>query len=421
MDKGSNKQKLVVQIVCILISIGLWIYVTNIENPIRAYSLTKVPVNLKNLDALKESGLAVYPNEEYYVTLQLEGQSQEYLNMQRSDFKLEVDLSEYVLNVGKRKIPVRVVDSPNNISIKNSVSLAIELKIEELITKEIPIKSQIDVIAKSSYYVATPIFSPKAISISGPASIVNKVEHVVAQGQEENVEKTIVKNYIITPVDKNYEEVENIELSQEWVEATININEGRDVNVIVNTKGKLPEDMKLLSINPTINSIEIVGPQEVLNNISQVYTEEIDLSKIKETTVVETKIIIPDGVNSNSGNTVNVKINIDKVMTKEFTIKAEFIGIDETKVLTPINDNVKVIVKGFEDELKLLKEENLKVILDVAEIVELGKYNKIPIVTIENVEGNFIIDSISEVEFEIVEDKESVTTDTFISGEDNEQ
>ena len=235
------------------------------------------------------------------------------------------------------------------------------------------------------------------------------------------MEKTIVKNYIITPVDKNYEEVENIELSQEWVEATININEGRDVNVIVNTKGKLPEDMKLLSINPTINSIEIVGPQEVLNNISQVYTEEIDLSKIKETTVVETKIIIPDGVNSNSGNTVNVKINIDKVMTKEFTIKAEFIGIDETKVLTPINDNVKVIVKGFEDELKLLKEENLKVILDVAEIVELGKYNKIPIVTIENVEGNFIIDSISEVEFEIVEDKESVTTDTFISGEDNEQ
>ena len=115
MDKGSNKQKLVVQIVCILISIGLWIYVTNIENPIRAYSLTKVPVNLKNLDALKESGLAVYPNEEYYVTLQLEGQSQEYLNMQRSDFKLEVDLSEYVLNVGKRKIPVRVVDSPDNI------------------------------------------------------------------------------------------------------------------------------------------------------------------------------------------------------------------------------------------------------------------------------------------------------------------
>ena len=411
MDKGSNKQKLVVQIVCILISIGLWVYVTNIENPIRPYSLRKVPVKLVNLDALKESNLALSPNREYYVTLELEGQSQEFLNMQRSDFKLEVDLSEYILNVGERKIPVRVVDSPDNISIKNSVSLTIDLEIEELISKEVQVKSQIDVIAKSNYYVANPMFSPKMVTVSGPASVVSKVEYVVARGQEENIEKTIIKNYSIIPVDENYKEVKNVGLAQEWVEATININKGRNVNIIVNTVGKLPDDSRLISIEPTIKSIEIVGPQEVLNNISQVYTEEIDLSKIKETTTVETKIKIPQGVNSNTVNKVSVKISIEKVKTKEFTIKSEFIGIDKNKVLTPIIDNVKVIIKGFEDELNLLKEENLKVVLDVSQIIEIGKYNETPLVTIENIEGNFEIESITEVEFEILDNTESIPTD----------
>ncbi len=420
MDKGSNKQKLVVQIVCILISIGLWIYVTNIENPIRTYSLKKVPVELVNLDALKESNLALSPNGEYYVTLEIQGQSQEFLNIQRSDFKLEVDLSEYILNIGERKIPVRVVDSPDNISIKNSVSLAINLNIEELLTKEVKVKSQIDVIAKSNYYVSTPIFSPEIVSVSGPASIVNNVKYVLARGQEDNVEKTINKNYIISPVDENYEKVEGVELSQEWIETTININKGRDVNVIVNTSGKLSNDMKLVSINSDIKSIEIVGPQEVLNNISQVYTETIDLSNIKDTTTVEAKLIIPQGVNSNSGNKVNVKITIDKVKSKEFTIKTKFIGVDETKVLTPIIDDVKVIVKAFEDELALLKEENLKAVLDISEVVDIGKYNKIPTVTIEGVEGNFTIDSISEVEFDISDNIESIPTDTTTSEEDSE-
>ena len=48
MDSWKNKQKVIVQLVCILLSLCLWIYVTNIKNPIKSYELKNVPVEILN-------------------------------------------------------------------------------------------------------------------------------------------------------------------------------------------------------------------------------------------------------------------------------------------------------------------------------------------------------------------------------------
>ena len=62
MDSWKNKQKVIVQLVCILLSLCLWIYVTNIENPIKSYELKNVPVEILNSNSLQDSGLALVPN-----------------------------------------------------------------------------------------------------------------------------------------------------------------------------------------------------------------------------------------------------------------------------------------------------------------------------------------------------------------------
>ena len=68
--------------------------------------------------------------------------------------------------------------------------MTITINTEAYSTKEVPVKSKINVISKSSYYVATPIFTPETIIVSGPESLVNKVTKVVAEGEERNAGKT---------------------------------------------------------------------------------------------------------------------------------------------------------------------------------------------------------------------------------------
>ena len=404
MDNWKNKQKIIVQLVCLLLSLGLWIYVTNIENPIKSYELSRVPVEIKNADSLKDAGLALSPNQEFYVNLKIEGNSQDLFSVDKSDFTISVDLNEFVLKNGENKITVNIENSPSTVKIKNSNGLTITINTEAYSTKEVPVKSKINVISKSSYYVATPIFSPETIIVSGPESLVNKVTKVVAEGEESNAVKTIVKNYIVIPVDENDKEVTGIQLSQKWAEAIIEINEGKIVPIKINTTGTLPSGLRLKSISSTTTEIGITGPESALSSINEIGTETINLSEIKDSTNIDVALGIPDGILIHNGeNSITVSIVVEKVQTKEFIIDYSMIGQQEGITVVPDNNKVTITVSGFEDVLNSLTEANFTAELDVSEYIEEGEFSKVPTVNLVGVD-NVNIDNVSEIKLTVSKD-----------------
>lgn len=407
MDNWKNKQKVIVQLVCVLLSFGLWIYVTNIENPIKSYELNKVPVEIKNSDNLKSSGLTLSPNQNFYVNLKIEGSSQDLFSIDKEDFKISVDLNELVLKKGENKVMVRIEEAPQDIKIKNSTGLTIRINTEEYKTKEVPVKSKINVISKSGYYVATPIFSPDIVLVSGPESLVDKVKSVVAEAEESNAVKTIIKNYTVIPVDDNYKEVIGVQLSQKWVEATIEINEGKTVPIKINVIGTIQNDLKLKSISSDTTEIGITGPKSILDSISEIGTENIDISQIKDNTSIEVKLKIPDGILIHNGqNNINVNILVEKKKTKEFTINYSIIGQQEGISIVPDKNNITIEVIGFEDDINNLTEANFSAQLDVSEYTKEGEYTKAPTVSLVGV-NNVIINKVEEIK--LIVSKDSAT------------
>lgn len=407
MDNWKNKQKVIVQLVCVLLSFGLWIYVTNIENPIKSYELNKVPVEIKNSDNLKSSGLTLSPNQNFYVNLKIEGSSQDLFSIDKEDFKISVDLNELVLKKGENKVMVRIEEAPQDIKIKNSTGLTIRINTEEYKTKEVPVKSKINVISKSGYYVATPIFSPEIVLVSGPESLVDRVTSVVAEAEESNAVKTIIKNYIVIPVDNNYKEVTGVQLSQKWVEATIEINEGKTVPIKINVIGTIQNDLKLKSISSDTTEIGITGPKSILDSISEIGTENIDISQIKDNTSMEVKLKIPDGILIHNGqNNINVNILVEKKKTKEFTINYSIIGQQEGISIVPDKNNITIEVIGFEDDINNLTEANFSAQLDVSQYTKEGEYTKAPTVSLVGV-NNVIINKVEEIK--LIVSKDSAT------------
>lgn len=407
MDNWKNKQKVIVQLVCVLLSFGLWIYVTNIENPIKSYELNKVPVEIKNSDNLKSSGLTLSPNQNFYVNLKIEGSSQDLFSIDKEDFKISVDLNELVLKKGENKVMVRIEEAPQDIKIKNSTGLTIRINTEEYKTKEVPVKSKINVISKSGYYVATPIFSPEIVLVSGPESLVDRVTSVVAEAEESNAVKTIIKNYTVIPVDDNYKEVIGVQLSQKWVEATIEINEGKTVPIKINVIGTIQNDLKLKSISSDTTEIGITGPKSILDSISEIGTENIDISQIKDNTSMEVKLKIPDGILIHNGqNNINVNILVEKKKTKEITINYSIIGQQEGISIVPDKKNITIEVIGFEDDINNLTEANFSAQLDVSQYTKEGEYTKAPTVSLVGV-NNVTINKVEEIK--LIVSKDSAT------------
>lgn len=410
MDDWNNKQKAIVQIVCLLLSIGLWFYVTNVENPIKTQDINKVPVKLINEEVLRDSNLILAPNQQFFVNLKVEGTIQDLRKISKDDFEIVIDLSEYAYKIGANKIPVHIADSPARVAIKNNSSLTLTIYIDEYIQKDIEITSDINIIAKPTYYVAPVEFDKSKVTISGPKSAVDTVYSVVARGEEYNISETIYKSYNLYPVDENGNKVENVTLSQDTIDATIKVNAGKIVPIKINTIGQLASSMRLKDFTSNYKEVELSGPKETLDMIEVIETEEVNLSNITGNTTVEVALKIPDNVQVNLGEVKSVSINVvvENELSKEVTVEVDLNGLSEELKLNIENKTIRVKVIGYEEDIKDITADSIKASIDLSKYIEAGQFTELPKVVLITPNDKVRIEALDKLTFEI----EKIVTET---------
>lgn len=397
MDK-KEKNKLVVPIICLLLSIGVWVYVTNVENKTRTTEISKIPVELINSEALTSSKLALAPDQEFYVTLKVEGNTNDINKIKKSDFKVQVDLGEYVWKKGENKVPVSIVDYPITVSVRNTNTLTVSINIEDMVEKTMPITSNIKVTPKSGYFASEPTITPEEVKVTGAESLVNQVSKLVVTDTKEGINEDIVDNYRIIPVDESGNEVTGVNISEETAKVEIKVSKGKSVKINVATVGELPSNMKLESIESSRKTVELIGPTEILDTINELSTTAIDLSSITGNQDVNLSIIIPDGVSVAQGEEMlTARVNVIYMTTKEFSVKLNITGITDGLNVLPNKENIKVTIKGFKDELANVTEENIINSLDVSTYKEEGTFDVEPKVTLKDLSGDLSIESVEHV------------------------
>ena len=389
MDNRKTKQKIIVQIVSLFISIGLWLYVTNTENPIRTVEVSKVPVQLLNANDLSKQGMALVPNQSIYVDLKVEGYSQDVYKLNKDNFSIKIDLAEYALKLGDNSIPITIVDTPSNVTVKNTSNLVVTVKIEEIIEKDFKVESRIDVAAKANYYVAQPQINPETVTVSGPKSLVSQVKGVVVLGQEDNVFEDIVKNYEVVAIGDSGYTVEGVKLSTERVQVIIKVNPGKSVPIKVGTIGNAGYNINIASMELSQNYVEITGPQYILDSISEIYTEAIDLSRITKNSNMKVDLIFPDGIEKASISYVTVSIEVEEAkesqeneVTREFEVEYTTSGLASDFNMTASSDKVKIVLKGSKNKLDSINIENIVASIDLSSITDTGQYTEPPAVNI---------------------------------------
>ena len=401
MDK-KEKSRLVVPFICLLLSIGLWVYVTNVENKIRTTEISKIPVELVNSESLISSKLALTPGQEFYVTLKVEGNTNDINKIRKSDFKVQVDLSEYAWKKGENKVPVSIVDYPITVSIRNTNSLTVSINIEDMVEKTMPIISDIKVTTKSGYFASKPTISPEEVKVSGAESLVNKISKLIVTDKKEEVSEDIIDNYEIKPLDENGKEVLGVNLSEKTAKVEIKVSKGKAVNIIIPTIGELPSGVKLKSIDSSRKTVELLGPKEILDTISEVKTNPIDLSSITGNKDIDLAIELPDGVSVAQGEEIiSARVSVISMITKEFSVKVGLIGASEDIKVILNKENVKVIIKGYQDEIENIVPDNIIATLDVSGYKEEGSFDVEPKVTLEDLNTSFSIESIEKLKITV--------------------
>ncbi|MBU6133987.1 MULTISPECIES: YbbR-like domain-containing protein [Clostridium] len=418
---NKEKNRLVIPVICLLLSIGLWVYVTNVENKIRTTEISKIPVELINTEALTSSKLALTPNQELYVTLKVEGNTSDINKIKKSDFKVQVDLSEYAWKKGENKVPVSIVDYPITVSIRNTNTLTVSVKIEDMVEKTMPITSDIIVTPRQGYFASVATIDPKEVKVTGAESVVTRVSSLVVSDNKEDVFENVVGSYDIKPLDEDGNEVLGVLLSEKSANVEIKVSKGKSVKVNVVTTGQLPNGLKLKSIESNKKFVEILGPKEILDTISEVNSTPLNLSSINESKDVSLGIVIPEGLKLSQGEDyITVKVNVIKFATKDFNIKYSITGGIEGVKVTPAKDTIKVTISGYENELGNVTADNIKASIDVSAFKEDGSFEQEPKVTLQGLDESFSIVSVEKIAFTVTKEVAQNPSDNNNNANNNE-
>ncbi|MGG5463028.1 CdaR family protein [Clostridium sp. B9] len=374
MLKKIEGKNFLVKFICLLLSFSLWLYIINVENPVREYKLSNVPVQVINADMLKEYNLVMVPNQNLTVDLDLEGPSSEIYKVKKDQFKIVVNLGAYVLKEGDNNIPVEIASYPTNINIKNNGFLRVNVLLDKYQEKNLPIESKIKVNTEQGVYADKLSINPQNATVSGAQSLVDKVKFLEVKGEINDVNKAVNMSLPVVAVDADGNEVEDVNISPSKVDISFGVKQSKEVPVNVITTGTPKEGLALKSITPSLTKVNLIGQEDALSKVNFVETSPIDVSQFADDASVSTVLKLPDGVSLASGQSaqINVKLAFSKDVQKEIEVPITVDGELKGYIVETDVKSIKLTLDGPEEDVNKVDASKFKCVADISKLTESG-------------------------------------------------
>lgn len=378
MDEKSKKKNLIIKIACIVVSFCLWIYITNVEDPIKKSRLLNVPVKLINSENIEQSQLALLSSDkDLTVTLTLQGKSSQLALVKPTQFVAIADLSTYVLHKGINTIPVSIKEVPNDTDVKvlNNGAVFIKINLDNLSEKSIQLKVKVEESPKLGYYALQPQFNSTEAVVRGPASCVQNVASVIAKCNIKNSVRDVAFTLPLTAADINGNVISGVTINPQLVDVVIPVKKIKNVSVNIKTNGNLKDKVNLKSLIAEPQKIEIAADDDILKNITSIDTQPIDLSSISASTMINAHLKIPSGVILvNSDGSINIKVNVDKTTEKTIESTVSVTNLRSGLDCSLSTDKADITVSGTENDVSKLQAQDVKCYIDLNSLSE-GEYN----------------------------------------------
>lgn len=330
---------------------------------------------------LEEVPLNVYYNEEEYaitemvehVQVNLRGPQNvlTLLQIARPSYDVFIDLRN--LETGTHNVNVQHRNFPNELTVNISPQ-TVEVTIEEKRTISIPVDIELlnKRAIKDGYTLGTPIVNPINVEITAAESIIQQVGFAKGFVDVEGFDDSIEKSVPVKVYDQQGNEL-HIDVNPTVVDVKIPISSpNKDVPLKINRIGELPEGLSIKTIYADPKEVTIFGPRNVINGIEFIEGIEVDLSTITENTILEYEVPIPPGVEKVIPDIVRVVIEVETEQAIEIdNIPLEVIGLAEQKEVAfalPEQEIITLTVKGTTATIQRLRQEDLKVYIDVSQL-----------------------------------------------------
>ncbi len=360
-----NKDRLLIQIFCVIAALVTWLYVVDQMNPVTEKEIDSVPVILQNTEKLEIAGLVVADVDTDGINMIIEGFRNDIINIEINDINVYVDVTGY--NEGLNKIPVEII-LPDGYKLVDYSPKQVLCELEAIVNKSIDLTVEIDGIPFSGYYVDDPVSSVNSVIVRGPRSVLNSAEKVVALFNINGASGTLEKKIPIDVYSDQGLELK-LEITPDIAEIMVPIYPMKRLKIEVPVTGMVMEGYDIKSIKVEPETVLIAGDSEVINAMDHVLVEPVDVNNADSTVYNSLDIIGGNYIVTEDISPV-VTVEIEKIISKDFIYnldEIEFMNIPEGyKVeITEDKEFLMVTLTGLTSYMNETDSEDIKIIADL--------------------------------------------------------
>lgn len=296
-------------VLSVVLAFGLWIVVTDAENPTRTRVL---PVDLEVQPVRVEPDVAV-SNDLQPVRVRVRVEDNVFESLTAVDFEATIDLDG--LTVGVYDLPVEVEPrtSRGGLRIEEVLPNTIEVRIAQLVTKRVPVVVNLEGEPPSDYDMSSPEVEDESVDVSGPQERVEPVTQVTATVNVDARTDDVDQAVRLEPRDQRGNLVLGVSVNPPITEVHVDIDERiytRAVVVVPTPVGTPAPGYNLVgtSVNPV--TVTVSGSKSYIEGASVIYTQPIDVDGADEDLVKVVALELPTDVTVIGNVNVTVTVQI---------------------------------------------------------------------------------------------------------------
>jgi YbbR domain-containing protein len=277
------------------------------------------------------------------------------------------------LDAGEHRVEVEVQTAISPVRLVDIDPAEIVVVLEPQVTRTESINLIVEGEPALGYSAGSPTLNPDEVVISGPATLVDRVQEIQAYLEIAGERQTIESSLLLRALDELGEEVQGINLTPQTVNVTqpITLLGGyRNVIVRVDTQDTSPAPgYRLTNIVVTPPSVIVFSsdPALVEGLPGYIETQPLDLTGAEEDIETFLELQTPEGITVVNDQKVLVQVSISPIESNlRIAVPVEVIGMtpgDKT-VISP--DVVDVILSGPVPVLDALKPGDIRVVVDIS-------------------------------------------------------
>ncbi|MDD6223510.1 MAG: CdaR family protein [bacterium] len=164
--------------------------------------------------------------------------------------------------------------------------------------------------------------------------------------------------------------VVDVEIVPATIDATLSITSpSKDVPIEILPVGDIAFGKSIQLISSSIEEVTIYGDQDILDKITSIPVE-IDVSGLSEEKSYNVNLKKPSGIRDISSKTINIKVTLDDVVTKEISnVSITPVNLDpnlEVNAISEADAHITVVVKGSAAVIESLDQATITAQVDLS-------------------------------------------------------